>query len=121
MPLTHLARIVHPAPPGSRTFGGLRWAWHYWWQAHYLDAVVDAGLRSLRAGDPAGAEARARQGDRLLSTIRLRNRARWVNDFYDDMAWLALASGRLALLHAALGRPRPRRGLRTAERDLTRE
>ena len=28
-------------------------------------------------------------------TIRLRNRVRWVNDFYDDMAWLALASGRL--------------------------
>ena len=37
------------------------------------------------------------------------------------MAWLALASGRLALLHAALGRPRPRRRLRTAERDLTRQ
>ena len=119
MPLTHLARIVHPAPPGSRTFGGLRGAWHYWWQAHYLDAVVDAGLRSLRAGDPAGAEARARQGDRLLSTIRLRNRVRWVNDFYDDMAWLALASGRLQDLHDEIGRTARGRRLRSAGSHLT--
>ena len=57
----------------------------------------------------------------MLRTIRLRNRVRWVNDYYDDMAWLALASGRLALLHTALGRVRPQRRLRTAERDLTRQ
>ena len=113
MPFTHLARTVHPAGGGA--------PWHYWWQAHYLDSVVDAGLRCLRGGDTVGARERARTGDRLLRTIRLRNRARWVNDYYDDMAWLALAAGRLALLHAALGRPRPRRGLRTAERDLTRQ
>jgi len=115
MPFTHLARTVHPAVGGAGT------PWHYWWQAHYLDALVDAGLRCLRGGDTAGARDRARTGDRLLRTIRLRNRARWVNDYYDDMAWLVLAAGRLALLHAALGRPRPRRGLRTAERDLTRQ
>ena len=114
MPFTHLARTVHPAGGGGSP-------WHYWWQAHYLDAIVDAGLRCLRGGDPAGARDRARTADRLLRTIRLRNRARWVNDYYDDMAWLVLAAGRLALLHAALGRPRPRRGLRTAERDLTRQ
>ncbi|HET8987246.1 MAG TPA: glycoside hydrolase family 76 protein [Humibacillus sp.] len=115
MPLTHLARTVHPA------HGRVDTPWHYWWQAHYLDAIVDSGLRCLRAADPEGARSRARTGDRLLRTIRLRNRARWVNDYYDDMAWLALSSGRLALLHSALGRIRPQRRLRTAERDLTRQ
>jgi len=119
MPLTHLARIVHPAPPGSRTVGGLRGTWHYWWQAHYLDAVVDAGLRDLRTADRAGAEQHAARGDRLLKTIRLRNRVRWVNDFYDDMAWLALASGRLQVLHDLIGRTAHGRRLRSASRHLT--
>jgi predicted alpha-1,6-mannanase (GH76 family) len=119
LPLTHLARIVHPASTGSRTFGGLRGAWHYWWQAHYLDAVVDAGVRAVRTGDRAGADLRARQGDRLLSTIRLRNRVRWVNDFYDDMAWLALATGRLQDLHDEIGRTARRRRLHSAGRHLT--
>jgi predicted alpha-1,6-mannanase (GH76 family) len=115
MPFTHLARTAHPARARLDT------PWHYWWQAHYLDAIVDAGLRCLHDGDTEAARIRARTGDRLLRTIRLRNRARWVNDYYDDMAWLALAAGRLALLHAALGRARPQRRLRTAERDLTRQ
>jgi predicted alpha-1,6-mannanase (GH76 family) len=113
MPFTHLAHTTHP-PRRSPT-------WNYWWQAHYLDAVVDAGLRCEREGDRAGARVRAGRGDRLLRTIRLRNGARWVNGFYDDMAWLALAAGRLRDLHAGLGRERPPRRLRTAERDLTRQ
>jgi predicted alpha-1,6-mannanase (GH76 family) len=115
MPFTHLARTAHPAR------GLLDSPWHYWWQAHYLDCVVDAGLRCLRGGDQDGARRHARTGDRLLRAVRLRNRARWVNDYYDDMAWLALAAGRLARVHAALGRRRPQRRLRTAERDLTRQ
>ena len=118
VPWTHLARVSHPAA-GGRWFGDLRGAWHYWWQAHYLDAIVDAGLRCLRTGDTAGADRHARQGDRLLATIRLRNRARWVNDFYDDMAWLALASGRLQALHAEVGRRSRQRRLRSAGRQLT--
>jgi predicted alpha-1,6-mannanase (GH76 family) len=119
LPLTHLARVAHPAPVGSGPFGRFRGTWHYWWQAHYLDAVVDAGLRALRTGDRAGAQQHAARGDRLLSTIRLRNRVRWVNDFYDDMAWLALASGRLQTLHDAIGRTARRRRLDSAGHHLT--
>lgn len=115
LPLTHLARIADPAP--HRVVG----PWHYWWQAHYLDAVVDAGLRALRQGDGETARRRAARGDRLLGTIRLRNVGRFTNLYYDDMAWLALAVGRLNLLHEALGRARPRRRLRVAEVALTRQ
>ncbi|MEP6632410.1 MAG: glycoside hydrolase family 76 protein [Lapillicoccus sp.] len=115
LPFTHLARVAHPA---SRRPTG---PWHYWWQAHYLDAVVDAGLRALRSGDVEGARRRAARGDRLLATVRLRNLGRITNQYYDDMAWLALAVGRLTLLHEALGRATPRRRLRVAEVALTRQ
>ena len=115
LPFTHLARVADPTP--HRVVG----PWHYWWQAHYLDAIVDAGLRALRQGDPGTAQRRAARGDRLLGTIRLRNVGRFTNLYYDDMAWLALAVGRLDLLHAALGRTRPRRRLRVAEVALTRQ
>jgi predicted alpha-1,6-mannanase (GH76 family) len=113
MPGTHLARVEHPRR-------GLADAlWNYWWQAHYLDCVVDAGLRALRAGDIDGAERRSARGDRLLATIRLRNVGRFPNAFYDDMAWLVLAAGRLAVLQASLGRAGPGRRLRGSERVLT--
>ncbi len=133
MPFTHLGRVASQAP---RSFGGVGAPWHYWWQAHYLDAIVDAGLRALRQGDEPGATARVRRGDRLTRTVRLRNGFRWTNDYYDDMAWMVLAAGRLAGLHAEVGsgasrgagrpglprRPRrpgwPRR-LGAAKRDLT--
>ena len=113
LPWTHLARVEHPHRGRADAH------WNYWWQAHYLDCVVDAGLRALRQGDEAGARARAQCGDRLLATIRLRNVGRFPNAFYDDMAWLVLAAGRLVVLHASLGRTRPGRRLRTSERVLT--
>jgi predicted alpha-1,6-mannanase (GH76 family) len=113
VPWTHLARVEYP--PRGRADAH----WNYWWQAHYLDCVVDAGLRALRLGDTDGAEQRAHRGDRLLATIRLRNVGRFPNAFYDDMAWLVLAAGRLRLLHEALGQARPGRRLRVSERVLT--
>lgn len=115
LPFTHLAGITRPA---SRRPTG---PWHYWWQAHYLDAIVDAALRLLRAGDVEGARQRAARADRLLATVRLRNLGRFTNHYYDDMAWLALAVGRLTLLHEALGRATPRRRLHVAEVALTRQ
>jgi predicted alpha-1,6-mannanase (GH76 family) len=121
LPATTLARVRAPAGRGDGSLGGLRGPWHYWWQAHHLDAVVDAGLRRLRAGDLAGAAAAAARGDRALATVRLRNGGRWTNEFYDDMAWLALAAGRLGRLHRFVERRRGHRRLRSVRRALTAE
>jgi predicted alpha-1,6-mannanase (GH76 family) len=60
--------------------------WHYWWQAHALDALVDAVDRR----DQAAAEIRERI-QTLLHGVRRRNGGRIDNDYYDDMAWMALA------------------------------
>jgi predicted alpha-1,6-mannanase (GH76 family) len=118
MPLTHLGRIAHPAP---RSGGGLIGTWNYWWQAHYLDAIVDSGLRALGAGDSPGAVQHCRSGDRLLRTVRLRNGFRWTNAYYDDMAWLALACGRLADLRRKVDGTAGQRRYRRVEYALTRQ
>jgi predicted alpha-1,6-mannanase (GH76 family) len=96
VPGTRLGAIASPPPTGTRSH------WHYWWQAHFLDCLLDEHRR-----DPDGdalAEAR-----RLARGIWLRNGGRWRNAYYDDMAWLALA---LQRLDAAEGRRRPRRRVR---------
>ncbi len=95
--------------PGRRS-AGRRWfgTWHYWWQAHLLDCLVDAQLR-----DPH--PARRDRIRRQVRAHRLRNGLSWTNDYYDDMAWLALAlerSGRL------MGVGRPRALARLAEEFL---
>ncbi|MBY8847998.1 glycoside hydrolase family 76 protein [Saccharothrix longispora] len=56
----------------------------YWWQAHLLDCVLDAQLRAPDA-------RRVALAGRLVRGIRLRNLGGWVNDYYDDIAWLGLA------------------------------
>jgi predicted alpha-1,6-mannanase (GH76 family) len=58
--------------------------WHYWWQAHALDACVDAAVRTGAARD------RSRVGE-LVGGILRRNGGQIVNDYYDDMAWMGLA------------------------------
>jgi predicted alpha-1,6-mannanase (GH76 family) len=60
--------------------------WHYWWQAHALDALVDAASRH---GSRDGPEV-----DRIaahVAGIVARNGGTIRNDYYDDMAWMALA------------------------------
>ena len=92
LPGTSLATIESPAP--QRLLPG---PWHYWWQAHYVDVLVDAALR--------GAPDAARQAHLLIRTIRLRNGLRATNWYFDDMAWLALAVARFdALLPSRPGR-----------------
>jgi len=80
--------------------------WHYWWQAHFLDAVVDAGQAALRDGNRPGAVTELHRATSLLRGILLRNLGRFPNYFYDDMAWLALACARLtAFARDATGKP----------------
>ncbi|MBG0740123.1 glycosyl hydrolase [Paeniglutamicibacter antarcticus] len=111
IPGTWLASVKSPSRPGPsrhRPRSSLApWVqWHYWWQAHYLDALVDSAWREKALGQatpelPATKRPAANRGDpflqsqRLLRAIRLRNFLRLTNSYYDDMAWLALAAGRL--------------------------
>ncbi len=90
LPGTHLALTVRPAGPLAR----LTAPWHYWWQAHYLDCLLDAAGRDPETG-------MVRLAPRLLAGIRLRNLLSVVNDYYDDMGWLALATLRLDRRSAA--------------------
>jgi predicted alpha-1,6-mannanase (GH76 family) len=80
LPDTSLGVVSWPAAPGHRLF--LRW--HLWWQAHLLDCAVDAWLRSPD-------DRRARTVRAMARSIWLRNLGRYTNDYYDDMAWIALA------------------------------
>ncbi|MBT2549217.1 glycoside hydrolase family 76 protein [Arthrobacter sp. ISL-65] len=112
LPGTHLAATARP----SGRIENLRRPWHYWWQAHYLDCLVDAGFRELgRAGRPpekfdGGTRPSAGQlASRLVTGIRLRNFLTLVNHYYDDMAWLALSTLRLERLAEESRRPSPRR------------
>lgn len=84
IPGTRLGVIRWPATLGSRLHLPV---WHYWWQAHLLDCLVDA---QCRAPD---LERKAVIGA-LLRGIKMRNGFRWTNRYYDDMAWLALAMQR---------------------------
>ncbi|MGO9744773.1 MAG: glycoside hydrolase family 76 protein [Mycobacterium sp.] len=85
MPGTQLGVVGWPSTRRDRVFG----TWHYWWQAHLLDCLVDAELRDPRP------ERRTRI-NRQVRTHRLRNNFSWTNNYYDDMAWLALALERAA-------------------------
>jgi predicted alpha-1,6-mannanase (GH76 family) len=112
LPGTHIAATARP----SGRIENLRRPWHYWWQAHYLDCLVDAGFRELgRAGRPAekfdgGTRPSAGQiASRLVTGVRLRNFLTFVNHYYDDMAWLALSTLRLERLAEESRRPSPRR------------
>jgi predicted alpha-1,6-mannanase (GH76 family) len=85
LPGTQLAVVAWPPARRDRLFGH----WHYWWQAHLLDCLVDAQLREPKP-------ERRKRIRRQIRAHRLRNAARWTNDYYDDMAWLALALERAA-------------------------
>src|SRR5690606_23497549 len=68
VPGTLLGAPAHPRPTSPKA------PWHYWWQAHLLDALVDAGLRHL--DDPGRARRFRRAGHRLLRGITLRSGGR---------------------------------------------
>jgi predicted alpha-1,6-mannanase (GH76 family) len=88
VPGTQLGVVGWPPTAKDLTFA----TWHYWWQAHLLDTLVDAYVRDPR---PELVDSIRRQIRGHLA----RNNGRWTNNYYDDMAWLALAlerAGRLA-------------------------
>lgn len=94
--------------------------WHYWWQSHYLDAIVDTGNQALTQGDQTGARRELQHGKALLRGILIRNFCRFPNHYYDDMAWLALAATRLNELSLHLT-AKPARLARFAARTLTKQ
>ncbi|WNR45367.1 glycoside hydrolase family 76 protein [Paenibacillus roseipurpureus] len=57
---------------------------HYWWQAHGIDTLVDAYVRTGHV------EVKNKLGNMYQGMLD-RNGGVWPNDFYDDMEWLALA------------------------------
>ncbi|MEC4763599.1 glycoside hydrolase family 76 protein [Mycobacterium sherrisii] len=87
LPATQLGVVAWPPTRRDRLFG----TWHYWWQAHLLDCLVDAQLR-----DPQ--PRRQVSINRQVRSHRLCNNFRWTNSYYDDMAWLAIALERAARL-----------------------
>ena len=87
LPGTQLGVVAWPPERRYSTFR----MWHYWWQAHLLDNLVDAQLR-----DPQ--PERLTRINRQIRAHRIRNTGRWINDYYDDMAWLALALERAGRL-----------------------
>jgi predicted alpha-1,6-mannanase (GH76 family) len=87
LPGTQLGVVAWPSARKDRLFG----TWHYWWQAHLLDCLVDAQQR-----DPQ--PDRLSKISRQARSHRLRNNFSWTNNYYDDMAWLALALERAARL-----------------------
>jgi predicted alpha-1,6-mannanase (GH76 family) len=94
LPGTQLGVVGWPATRRDRLFG----TWHYWWQAHLLDCLIDAQLRDPQPG-------RVGRIKRQIRGHRLRNNGCWTNSYYDDMAWLALALERSDRL-VGIGRPR---------------
>ena len=87
LPGTQLGVVGWPPTRRDSAFG----TWHYWWQAHLLDCLVDAQVR-----DPQ--PQRLGRITRQIRGHRVRNNGRWTNSYYDDMAWLALALERAARL-----------------------
>jgi predicted alpha-1,6-mannanase (GH76 family) len=115
LPRTHIAAITRP----SDRLRNLVRPWHYWWQAHYVDCLVDTGRRELgTTGHPPArfdGEHRPSAGQlasSLVTGIRLRNFLTFVNSYYDDMAWLALSTLRLERLAEESRRPSRRRSAR---------
>ena len=101
LPGTHIAAITRP----SGRLKNLARPWHYWWQAHYVDCLVDTGRRELGGEGHTPAKfdgdnlpSAGKLASRLVTGIRLRNFLTVVNSYYDDMAWLALATLRLEKL-----------------------
>ncbi|MGW0042979.1 glycoside hydrolase family 76 protein [Rhodococcus sp. NPDC003348] len=88
LPGTSLAVVAWPPVRRERLF----FTWHYWWQAHLLDCVIDAADRNPTS-------RRRRRITKIGRAHRIRNITGWTNQYYDDMAWLGIALERAQRLH----------------------
>ncbi|WP_306358896.1 MULTISPECIES: glycoside hydrolase family 76 protein [unclassified Nocardia] len=104
IPGATLGVVGWPATRRDRLFV----SWHYWWQAHLIDCATDAANR-----EPT--PARLRRIRTVARGMRLRNITGWTNNYYDDMAWLAIS---LERADRTLGIDDMRYGLRTLEKEL---
>ena len=105
MPGNILGVVGWPSSTGERLFT----RWDYWWQAHVLDCLVDAQLRYPT-------EIRRQHIGRLAHGIHRRNAGTWLNNYYDDIAWLGLALLR-AERHAGGRYPKALRDIATRLRS----
>ncbi|WP_426998141.1 glycoside hydrolase family 76 protein [Pseudarthrobacter sp. N5] len=112
LPGTHIAAVARPSSRLKNLFR----PWHYWWQAHYVDCLVDTGRRELGSAtspgsrfDGANRPSAGKLASQLVTGIRLRNFLTVVNSYYDDMAWLALSTLRLEKLAEETRKPGRRR------------
>ena len=62
VPGTRLAAVALPAPTSPRSH------WHYWWQAHYLDCLLDEHERGTLLGGQRG--ERVEHPPALLDVLR---------------------------------------------------
>lgn len=93
LPRTNLGVVAWPPHTKEKVF----YRWHYWWQAHYIDCLVDATNRRPT-------KARKRRLADTLTGVRVRQLGKLTrNNYYDDKTWLALAVDRAL---KTLGRPR---------------
>ncbi|QGF23613.1 glycoside hydrolase family 76 protein [Raineyella fluvialis] len=83
-PWARLAWTAHPPTLSVRSFV----TFHYWWQAQVLDCLLDAQVR-------APTPERRRMIARWPAVMALHNGAGWLNQYYDDNAWLGLALDRM--------------------------
>ncbi len=92
VPGTHFGVPYVPTTPA-----GQQGLWHYWWQAHYVDCLVDAGWREYITGTHvtgAAYPSAGKLGALTIKTVGLRNGFKFTNLYFDDMAWMALAAQR---------------------------
>ncbi|TZF82613.1 hypothetical protein FW774_13990 [Pedobacter sp. BS3] len=68
----------------TQTYKSTNWG-GYWPTAHVLDVLIDGYVRT-------GSAAYKTLMDDLLVGMKQKNGNKWLNNYYDDMEWMALAS-----------------------------
>ena len=81
---------------------------HYWWQAHGIDTLIDGYERT---GDKEYLD----KAQALYEGVKTRNGGDIRNDFYDDMLWMALA---LQRLHSYTDNPEHEQAVFTLWEDI---